>query len=73
MKRSAWILVDNVKPSITSYCVQNLLEGNEYLFRVYAENTEGLSKAMESSEIAVPKRPAGLTSYQISLFQTFMI
>ena len=58
-KKYTWIKVDAVKPTITSYCVQNLLEGNEYMFRVMAENEEGLSEPLKSTHSVTPHRPAG--------------
>ena len=39
-------MVEKLSLSITSYCIQNLLEGNEYYFRVYAESDEGLSEPL---------------------------
>lgn len=56
----SWLKVDRVKPSITSYCVQNLLEGNEYFFRIYAENSEGLSEPLETNEAIKVCRETGL-------------
>lgn len=58
-KYFSWIKVDKTKANITSYCVQNLLEGNEYYFRVFAENEEGLSDPLESTESVMPQRPPG--------------
>jgi titin len=58
-KYFTWIKVDTVKPHITSFCVQNLLEGGEYYFRVFAENEEGLSAPLESVESVIPHRPPG--------------
>lgn len=58
-KRATWMSVDKVFPNITTYCIQNLMEGNEYYFRVFAENEEGLSEPLESLEPAVPTKPQG--------------
>ena len=58
---TSWTKVDRVKPSIHSYCVQNLVEGNEYFIRVFAENSEGVSEgALVSAEAIIPCRKAGL-------------
>ncbi|XP_046554801.1 titin-like [Haliotis rubra] len=58
-KHTSWLKVDMVKPSIKSYCIQKLLEGNEYFFRVLAENPEGLSEPLESLEPVMPReKPA---------------
>lgn len=58
-KHTAWLKVDMVKPSIKSYCIQKLLEGNEYFFRVIAENPEGLSEPLESLEAVMPREKPG--------------
>lgn len=58
-KYYTWIKVDKTKTSVTSYCVENLLEGGEYLFRVFAENEEGLSAPLESLQAVTPHRPPG--------------
>ena len=58
-KYTAWIKVDKVKPSITSYCIQDLLDGNEYFFRVFAENPEGLGAPLETVEAASPQKDLG--------------
>lgn len=59
-KYTAWIKVDTVRPNINTYCIQNLLEGNEYVFRVFAENAEGRSEPLETKEAITPGRPPGL-------------
>ena len=61
VKYTSWLLVEKVQPHITSYCVQNLYEGNEYLFRVFAENSEGVSEPLELLE---PVRVQGIQSIQ---------
>ncbi|KAG8223454.1 hypothetical protein J437_LFUL001947 [Ladona fulva] len=43
-----WEKVVTLEPSVTSHCVQNLKEKSEYFFRVYAENSIGLSEPAES-------------------------
>lgn len=58
-KRMTWAKVDRIKPDITTYTVQNLVEGNEYFFRVFAENSVGLSKPLESEKAYIPKSPFG--------------
>ncbi|KAH9498302.1 hypothetical protein Btru_006487 [Bulinus truncatus] len=61
-KYTAWIKVDTVKPNINSYCIQNLLEGNEYVFRIFAENQEGRSDPLETKQAVIPGRPAAAPS-----------
>ena len=61
IRYKAWLLVEKVHPTITSYCVQNQLEGNEYLFRVIAENEEGQSEPLQLSEtVRLEGIPKGL-------------
>ena len=58
-KYYTWIKVEKTKPNVTSFCVQNLLEGSEYFFRVFAENEEGLSAPLESVQSVIPHRAPG--------------
>ena len=60
---TSWLRVDSVKPGITSYCIQNLVEGNEYLFRVYSENEEGSSEPLVSAEGVIACREPGSNSF----------
>ena len=46
VRYSAWLRVEKLSPGITSYCIQNLIEGNKYFFRIYAENDVGLSEPL---------------------------
>jgi titin len=62
---TSWLRVDAIKPSISSYCIQNLVEGNEYLFRVYAENKEGSSEPLVSVEGVIPHREPGAGEFCI--------
>lgn len=68
---TSWLRVDAVKPGITSYCIQNLVEGNEYLFRVYAENEEGSSEPLMSVEGVIPYREPGANSFICSFIHTY--
>lgn len=45
-----WQKVAEVGPDVMSYMVQDLLEGHEYFFRVFAVNAIGVSDALEASE-----------------------
>lgn len=64
-KYYTWIKVASVKSNITSYCIQNLLEGNDYFFRVFAENEEGLSLPLESVESVTPQGIPGYLVYSL--------
>ena len=63
--------MDKVKANVTSYCVENLVEGNEYFFRVFAENDEGLSTPLESTQSVTPRRPPGC--WNDSAFMIFFL
>ena len=52
-----------VTPDILSYMVQNLLEGHEYFFRVFAVNAIGVSDALEASDNILLKSPFGKVSF----------
>ncbi len=54
--KMSWTQVAKLKPDITSYSVQNLKEGQEYIYRVMAENLVGRSEALESDKVK-PKSP----------------
>ena len=58
-KRSSWVSVETVKPNITTYIVQNLVVGNDYYFRIKAENVEGVSPALEGTKAVRPFKVAG--------------
>ena len=51
--------VADIVGDILSYCVQDLLEGHEYFFRVYAFNVFGSSEPLETAEAVVVTRPFG--------------
>ena len=61
-----WSRVDKVTADITSYCVQNLIEGNEYYFRVSAENAIGMSEPCEMEKPVKIKNPFGTTNEEVS-------
>ncbi|KAF2361287.1 Fibronectin type III [Trinorchestia longiramus] len=52
-----WQKVAEVEPNIFTYVVQNLNEGREYFFRVFALNAIGLSEALEATETVYIKSP----------------
>lgn len=60
VKKTSWVKVDKIKPKIRTYCVQKLAEGNEYYFRVFAENKKGLSEPLQSAEAVLICRDAGV-------------
>lgn len=56
--RTQWTRVTRVE-TMTKYCVKNLLEGRSYMFRVFAENKEGLSEPVYTDKTIAPQRPVG--------------
>lgn len=42
--KTKWLKVVTLEPSVQQFCVENLKEKSEYYFKVYAENTVGLSE-----------------------------
>uniref|UniRef100_A0A3B3Q9X0 Fibronectin type-III domain-containing protein n=1 Tax=Paramormyrops kingsleyae TaxID=1676925 RepID=A0A3B3Q9X0_9TELE len=50
--RLAWTVVAS-KCDVTSFKVNNLLEGNEYIFRVMAVNSYGVGEPLESSPVTI--------------------
>lgn len=58
-KRNTWNPVEKVKRETTTFAVQKLLEGNEYFFRVSAENETGVGEPAELDKGTVAKSPYG--------------
>lgn len=66
--RSTWSKAGMVDAKSTKYTVPNLLEGNEYFFRVIAVNDEGPSRPIVSTEIVKPMRTLGKMHFYNLLF-----
>lgn len=60
-----WAKVADVDSEITTYCIQKLQEGSEYMFRVFCYNEAGMGEAVISPAITVknqfdkPSSPQG--------------
>ena len=54
-----WVKVDSVEPDVTQLRVPNLTEGQDYHFRVIAENKAGASKPLATLAAIVPKSKFG--------------
>uniref|UniRef100_A0A4W6C5J1 Titin n=1 Tax=Lates calcarifer TaxID=8187 RepID=A0A4W6C5J1_LATCA len=54
-----WVRENKIPCFECYYKMENLVEGLEYQFRVYAMNSAGLSKASEASKGAVAQNPVG--------------
>lgn len=53
--QKAWIKIADVDRNIWSYCIQNLIENAQYLFRVIAKNPIGSSEPLESDPVTVKR------------------
>lgn len=53
--QKAWIKIADVDKNIESYCIQNLTENAQYLFRVIARNPIGSSEPLESEPVTVKR------------------
>jgi titin len=58
--KGKWTPVDRVGKGITELDVKRLQEGQEYYFRVKAENKKGISEALETEASVVPKSLFGM-------------
>jgi hypothetical protein len=54
-----------VEKDVSSYCVQQLREDSEYMFRVIAENPVGTSDALESDTVTVRSKFGELSIHSI--------
>lgn len=57
--KTTWIRVTRLERGTTHLTIDNLLEGRGYLFRVFAENIEGLSQPAITERPVMPERPIG--------------
>lgn len=53
--QKAWIKIADVDKNIESYCIQNLIENAQYLFRVIAKNPIGSSEPLEGDPVTVKR------------------
>ena len=66
-KRSSWTKSGTVDATTTKLTAKRLIEDNEYIFRITAENAEGQSEPLESSPVK-PTTPKGLFFEKCYLF-----
>ena len=59
IKRPVWVKCGRVGPDVNSVMVKELAEGCEYAIQIFAENSEGLSEPLDSSDPIAPKKPKG--------------
>jgi len=53
----SWYKAGTVRPNTTTFTIDNLVKNCFYFFRVYAENSIGLSEPLENEQI-VEAKPA---------------
>uniref|UniRef100_T1JH06 Titin n=1 Tax=Strigamia maritima TaxID=126957 RepID=T1JH06_STRMM len=66
--REIWMRVADTDLDINSYCIQQLIEGCDYFFRVLAENVCGVSEPLETPEAVTIKSPFEKPSAPIGPF-----
>ena len=65
-----WTWAGSVASDKTSFKVNNLVTGSDYLVRVYAENRVGLSDACELEKPATAKLPYGARLQSCSMYHS---
>ena len=55
----SWVKAGTTKGTVTTLDAENLVTGQEYYFRVSAENEEGVGPACEMKELVKPTREPG--------------
>ena len=61
--RRMWQSVSTVPPDVTEVEAGGLYEGNQYVFRVTAENVVGLGEPAELKDSVIPKSQFGQLNY----------
>lgn len=57
VQRGNWSTASSVSPDVIEFTVPKLTEGNQYMFRVTAENDVGVSSPVETSQPVTAKSP----------------
>ena len=65
----SWVKAGSTKGTVTSLDVENLVMGQEYFFRVSAENEEGAGPVIEMKELVKPTREPGEQWMEFSLLR----
>lgn len=64
----SWVKAGTTKGSVMTFDVTGLVTGQEYCFRVSAENEEGLGPATEIKEAIMPTREPGKNGFNFYCF-----
>ena len=73
VNRGGWTTVGTVPTHTRSYTINKLLEGNEYLFRVMAENSAGVSRPVETGQSIEVRSPHGKHNYTTGFLQAVIL
>lgn len=65
--KTKWLKVVTLEPSVQHYCVENLKEKSEYYFKVYAENSVGLSEPALTDLVSLETHSSKLINFLYSL------
>jgi len=64
--RRMWQSVGTVGPDVTELEASGLFEGNQYVFRITAENAVGAGEPVELKDTVIPKSQFGKNAIQIA-------
>lgn len=64
-EKNVWIKVAEVEKDIASYCVQKLLANAQYVFRIMAMNSIGVSDPIESQPITIKVKIGKFIRYRV--------
>ena len=68
MKRNTWMTAGNTAADQLEFTVTKLIDGNEYLIRVFAENEVGASEPVETAEPVAARIPFGKFVFRLVIY-----
>jgi titin len=66
----SWVKAGSTKGAVTTLDIENLVTGQEYMFRVCAENEEGMGPFTEMRDMVKPTREPGERVYCFFLIKS---